>query len=359
MRERAVAIGCAVVQALSIVPGSAGERSPVVLLLASLVGFGSGLLLLRRHTASVQVLALTAVCYVLQVLLRGPVLPVVVSVAALAVAQRSLSDEGSPRRDAVVALLGALVAVGAGPLLVGRPGQAAPYVVLLLVVVLGGGLLALRRIRDAARRREAVHAERLRLARDLHDAVGHGLSAITVQAGAGRMALAAGDDAAAIRALTGVEKAGQAVLREVRWMVSLLRDDDERPGLTEVPRLVEDARRAGLDVELALTGDLTDADADVAEVAYRVVQEAVTNVLRHSGGATAAVRVHVGDGVDVEVVDQGREQVPGFVEGNGLRGMRERVAGVSGAVDAGPVEGGTGWAVRAKLPAAPRDGGRG
>lgn len=162
--------------------------------------------------------------------------------------------------------------------------------------------------------------------------------------------MTAGDGATAIGALTEIERAGRDVLREVRWLVTLLRDDDGSPGLAEVPELVAGARRSGLEVRLDVHGDLDAVDRDVGEAAYRLVQEALTNVLRHAPGATAAVAVVVTDELRVEVVDDGAAPPSGAAAGNGLRGMRERAAAVGGAVDAGPIGSADGWSVAGRLP---------
>jgi signal transduction histidine kinase len=198
-----------------------------------------------------------------------------------------------------------------------------------------------------------LSAERLRIARDLHDTVGHGMGAITVQAGAGRMAVAAGAAEDATRALQAIEDTGRAVLRDVRWMVGLLREEQERPRLADVPGLVAAARRSGLRVTLEEHGQLERASDGVGEVAYRIVQEAITNVLRHSGATAVRVRVAVGTDVEVEVHDEGAAAAAAGGDGNGLRGMRERAAAMGGQVKAGPDPGG-GWSVRATLPVAGR-----
>jgi signal transduction histidine kinase len=221
--------------------------------------------------------------------------------------------------------------------------------VLLLAAVLAGVLTAQRAARDAEARRELVQAERLRLARDLHDVVGHGLPAITVQAGAARLSVGAGDDRAASQALTEIEAAGRSVLREVRWLVTLLRDDAERPRLGEVADLVVDARRCGFGVELDVSGDLEGVDGDVGEAAYRLVQEAFTNVVRHAPEASVVVTVVVAADLRVDVVADGAVSTAASV-GNGIRGMQERATALGGAVDAGPRRDAPGWSVSCRLP---------
>jgi signal transduction histidine kinase len=342
-------VACALAQALSVVPGGGTEPGPVVVAVGSVVGLTSGLLLVYRRRMPLPVLGAAAAGYLVQVLLVGAALPVVVVVAAYAASRWALvADEGRPRRSAVAVLTAATVAVVAGQALVGAE-LGAQYAVLLLAAVLAGVLAAQRSVRDAAARRELVRAERSRLSRDLHDVVGHGLSAITVQAGAARLAVGAGDDPAAVQALTEIEDAGRAVLREVRWLVTLLRDDSERPRLSEVPDLVAGARRCGIAVRLVTSGDLVGVDADVGEATYRLVQEALTNVVRYAPDADVDVTIVVADDLRLEVVDDGAAPAaPGV--GTGIRGMQERATALGGAADAGPRPDGPGWAVSCRLP---------
>jgi signal transduction histidine kinase len=214
--------------------------------------------------------------------------------------------------------------------------------VLLLVGILTGLTLAVRAGRAAAARREVVHAERLRIARDLHDTVGHGLGAITVQAGAGRLAIAAGAPEEATRALQAIEEAGRAVLRDVRWMVGMLREDQDHPGVMAIGGLVDTARRAGLDVTMDADDVLPSVTADVGVAAYRIVQEAITNVLRHSTAGAARIRLTVSGGSP--------PATPFTGPGNGQRGMQERAAAVGGRMVIGPDVAAGGWSVQAWLP---------
>ena len=175
---------------------------------------------------------------------------------------------------------------------------------------------------------------------------------MTVQAGAGRMAIAAGAVEDATRAMLGIEEAGRSVLRDVRWMVGLLRDEQEQHRLSDISELVDSARRAGLQVEVEEQGDLSAASPAVGEVAYRVVQEAITNVLRHSTATEVLLRLTRTDQLTVEVHDSGAP-VADVLPGNGLRGMQERVREVGGTVEAGPDPAG-GWTVVVRLPVSGR-----
>jgi signal transduction histidine kinase len=206
---------------------------------------------------------------------------------------------------------------------------------------------------EEARRR--VAEERLRIARDVHDVVGHSLATIALQAGVAEHLLDGREDRAR-ESMAAIRRLSRDALREVSAMLGVLREDDgaaaraPAPDVEQLPRLVADMRAAGLQVELEL------ADGPVPEVvggaAYRIVQESLTNVVRHAGdGARAHVRVIAGhEGVEVEVSDDGRGAPPGSQDGNGLTGMRERAAALGGSFEAGGAPGG-GYRVRALLPA--------
>jgi signal transduction histidine kinase len=200
----------------------------------------------------------------------------------------------------------------------------------------------------------AARDERSRIAREMHDVVAHGLSVIVVQADGARYA-AAKDPDVAVDTLETISTTGREALTEMRRLLGLLRDGDTgvapQPGLDDVRHLVDEARAAGARVE----ADLPDAPTDVADgvglAAYRIVQEALTNVRKHAGpAATASVRVSVGRAVEVEVRDDGRgAAAPSDGHGLGLVGMRERAAVHGGTLAAGPATGG-GFVVSARLP---------
>ncbi|MGZ4633269.1 MAG: sensor histidine kinase [Actinomycetes bacterium] len=349
MKRAWVPLGCALVQGLVVVtPGGSPDRAAWALSLGSLCGVAAGLALWFRDRAPLRTVAGVAAGYTMQALASGPVLPVALTVALYSATRRA--DRG-PRTAAVaIASVGALVLPLA---LIGRADLAGLYVAALLAAVVGGLLVALRESRLAATREVAMVEERLRIARDLHDIVGHGMGAITVQAGAGRMALEAGAVDDATRALSRIEEAGRAVLRDVRWLVGILRDESGPPTLSEVPALSAAARRAGLDTRLHITGDVSLVSADVGEASYRIVQEALTNALRHSGCDAVVVTLEVGDEVVIDVADDGSattQPAPAGPPGNGVAGMQERAASVGGALRAGRVESGDGWTVHAALP---------
>jgi signal transduction histidine kinase len=225
--------------------------------------------------------------------------------------------------------------------------------------LLFGEAMRLRRTRaqfaERTREQEArrqVAEERLRIARDVHDVVGHSLSTIALQAG---VAEHLSRDEQAREALTSIRRVSRASLSEVSALLGVLREEHAAraptPDLGQVPRLVAEVREAGLEVELEIEGNGAVPDV-VGVAAYRIVQESLTNVVRHAGaGAHARVRVRAReDEVEVEVSDDGRGKRPDSHDGNGLTGMRERAAALGGRFEAGTAAGG-GFRVRALLPA--------
>jgi signal transduction histidine kinase len=208
---------------------------------------------------------------------------------------------------------------------------------------------------------QAVAEERSRIARELHDVVAHHVSVMVVQAGGARR-VADKDPALAREALAAVEEAGRTALSEMRRMLEVLRDDSAgmgpQPGLSDLERLVGQVREAGLPVEIGIEGDerLLPAGMDLA--AYRIIQEALTNAVKHAGKANARVSVrYEPEALDIEVVDDGRGAaaplLTGTVEGgHGLIGMRERVTLYGGELQTGPVFPG-GYRVHARFPLEP------
>jgi signal transduction histidine kinase len=208
------------------------------------------------------------------------------------------------------------------------------------------------RTKDEAARRRAVE-ERLRIARELHDSLTHSISVIQVQAGvAVHLARKRGEEVPP--ALLAIEEAGADAARELRETLGVLRtpDDCDGSGLGHLDGLVARARAAGLPVTITVTGPQRPLPADVDQAAYRIVQEALTNVGRHAGGARAVVQLrYAPDALTVQVDDDGAgagTQAAG--PGLGLIGMRERVSALGGRLHAGPQEHG-GFQVRAELPA--------
>jgi signal transduction histidine kinase len=195
--------------------------------------------------------------------------------------------------------------------------------------------------------------ERARLARELHDIVAHSVGVIAVQAEAGEALLDEPERAAA--AFRSIQSTSRQALGELRRLLGLLREVDglptlaPQPGLSQIGELVEQVRAAGLDIDLAVHGGPREVDAGVDLSAYRVVQEALTNALKHAGTAHARVRVtYLPDAIQLEVSDNGRGATA-VASGHGLVGMRERVALYGGEIFAGTLEEG-GFTVRARLP---------
>ncbi|MFU8871472.1 sensor histidine kinase [Micromonospora sp. SL4-19] len=204
---------------------------------------------------------------------------------------------------------------------------------------------------------QAVADERRRIARELHDVVAHHVSVMGVLATGARRVLRRDPDAAD-EAMATVEETGRATLRELRRLLDVLRTDAEpaaelapQPGLTGIEALVEQVREAGLPVTLRVDGAPGPMEEGVALTVYRIVQEALTNALKHAGAATALVRLTVTDDfLAVEVTDTGRGPGPAADRiGHGLVGMRERVALYGGILRTGPRTGG-GFRVYARLP---------
>lgn len=202
----------------------------------------------------------------------------------------------------------------------------------------------------------AVGEERARIARELHDVIAHGVSVMVVQAGAAAEVLSRDPDGAR-GALVAVQDTGRQALEDLRRMLGLVREGDAlalgpRPGLEQLDPLLDQLRTAGLPVEVEVRGTPRELPAGLDVSAYRIVQEALTNVLKHAGPARARVVVGYGpDAVELEVLDDGRGPQNGHRQGHGLVGMRERVALYGGSLEAGAV-GPRGFRVRARLPVA-------
>jgi signal transduction histidine kinase len=226
----------------------------------------------------------------------------------------------------------------------------------LLVAELQQRAVDLEREREE-RALRAVAEERLRIARELHDVLAHTMSVVAVQAGTGRL-IGAEHPAEALKALTAVEETTRSAMREMRQLLTVLRTDDDpggpvtpAPGLDDLAALVAQVAEAGLAVDLRTEGEPRAVSAGVGLAAYRIVQEALTNVIKHVGPAHASVLVRYTDqDLTVEVRDDGHAGRSGVVTGgHGLVGMRERAAVHGGELIAGPASGG-GFRVAARLP---------
>jgi signal transduction histidine kinase len=222
-----------------------------------------------------------------------------------------------------------------------------------------------RQQQERLQRRTRVLEERTRLAHELHDSVGHTLTMMVVQAGAGRHVFDK-DPQFSRNALENIETSGRRALAELDRILGILRDEESgaervpRAGLEGIASLVEQTIQTGLPVELSMEGDTADVPAGVGQTTYRIVQEGLTNVIKHAGPVPTRVSVRVSQtAVETEIVNDaspdgnGASPVAGTGGGRGLAGIRERVAILGGVVETGPrAEGG--YRLWAKLP---RDGG--
>jgi signal transduction histidine kinase len=208
---------------------------------------------------------------------------------------------------------------------------------------------------EKARTAAAIAEERARIARELHDVVAHSISVMVVQARGGRRVLQS-DPADANEAFAVIERTGHQALEEMRRLLGMLRRSDEeltlapQPSLKELERLVEQVRAAGLPVQVAIEGEARELPPGVDLSAYRIVQEALTNALRHAGPARARVVVRYRpDDLELEIADDGPSTDDASGPGYGLVGMRERVSVYGGELQAGRRPEG-GYALRVRLP---------
>ncbi|WP_308296857.1 sensor histidine kinase [Streptomyces sp. ISL-44] len=287
-----------------------------------------------------------------------------------------------PRRVSAKAAAGALAVLLWGTRLA-EPGvvpMSMAFVTVATVVcwVAGDGSRRLRgltrqlRLEQEEKARRAVVEERIRIARELHDVIAHHVSVISVQNGLASYVLSS-DLPTARKALDTVGDSAREALAEMRRMLLVLREEGPRPapeehdgrvaGLGRLDELVKRVGEAGVPVRVRITGTAYDLPPGIDLCAYRVVQEALTNVIKHAPGAVTTVRVHYGaDEVRVGVDDDGRGRIPapipagpGRTAGQGLIGMHERATIYHGTVTAGPAPGG-GFAVSLRVPV-PRPGG--
>ena len=346
------------VTAVTVVVQDRQEPEDLALAGAALL-VATGVPLVWRRRAPVVVLVLVAVATVAYGVadLPDPPLQFPLLLALYTVAAHR------PRRVSIRCLL-AMAAAGVVALVAARDTDAADVAVSFLCAVTAWALGDSARTqreraawlegRRAEEARQAAADERLRIARDLHDIVAHSVSVMAVQAEAAQEVLAVRPERAE-RAMADVADTARATLAELRRLLGVLRSDAERapqPDLDGVGELVESVRRAGLAVEVRTQGEPRPVAGLAGVTVYRVVQEALTNVLKHAGAERADVELRFGpEALVVTVTDDGRGRSGGPPDGggHGLAGMRERLAVLGGTLDAGPRPEG-GFSVRARLP---------
>ncbi len=360
-----VAIAAAVLVVALVGSGHVGifqpSRRPLDAVGYALIAAAGVALLGRRRRPMLVFTAVTALTAA-YLALRYPYGPFFL---ALAVATATVAMETSQRRSMTavgVAMLATLGAGVAGSAL--GPQGVEPWVLgwpVWLAIPWSAGI-ALRTARDAARRAEAQlrarreYEERMAIAREVHDVVGHGLSVINMQAAIALHVLERKPEAAK-PALEAIKQASKDALDDLRGTLALVRDDTsaERgpaPGLGQLEELARATGGDRLPVTLRVSGDQSAPPAGVQRAAYRIVQESLTNVLRHAAATRAEVSLVVAaDAVELKVTDDGVGAASAAHQGagHGLAGMRERAAALGGTLTAGPGEAG-GFRVSARLP---------
>jgi signal transduction histidine kinase len=359
----AVAVVVALLQLLAPQTGgpTSGERSSWLGALVTVLAVGQGLPLAWRRAHGYWVAGVVLGCYGGYVVAVGVVPPfagwVVIWSLATFVAER--------RRATIAALTAAGVTCAfiiVGELVRSRSEPSALLSLVTVIVALAAVLVRSERGRVEAARGHAVAEERLRIAGDMHDLVGHGLSVVAVQSSTARMALDAGDGQAARAALTAVESTSRTAMREMRQLLGVLKDgsgsvsetDAPPPGLADIATLVGNVRAGGVAVTSELLAETGHVPPEVQLCAYRVVQEALTNAVKHAPGAIVTVRLTCAEGMLRVVVDSSggiRAQRAAEGSGRGLAGIRARVAAAGGQSRIGATAGG--WRVDARLPLRP------
>lgn len=338
------------------------------------IGAGLPLVWRRSHRRAVAVTVL--LCYAGLALLEGIVPPWAPWVVIWTLATTG-PDRRRATRECVAVTAATIAVVGAAQLVHPRSGGLVLVAAVTAGVAMLGVLVRSERARVEEAGRRATVEERLRIARDLHDLVGHGLSAVAVQSSTARMAITAGDTDTAERALAAVEASSRTAMREMRQMLHLLSDDDARdgpppaalvtavdgdpsgpavrtarppsPGVADIEGLVANVRAGGVSVTYADDGAWRAAAPAAQLCAYRLAQEGLTNAVRHAPGAPISLSLTaVGEVGRVSVLTTG-PVAPGPRErGRGLTGLATRVEALSGEFWSGPTA--QGWLVEARLP---------
>jgi signal transduction histidine kinase len=368
VRDLLLGVAVALVVAL-VISADQGGRQPADAL-AYLCAAAFGALMLLRRRFPVVVLVATMLLLFAYYTLQYPAIGLAVPVAA---ALYSASEQ----RHILAAIVVSLLLVGVSTYFRLRGGEApaslgyelASSVALLAgAIALGDGARARRDLRaeqaqsarlleqeHAFRAEQRVQAERLRIARELHDVIGHSITVIALHADVAREALGHNDDAAR-RALGQIRVTSSETMRELRATVKLLRRPDDgqpqlpAPSLAQLNTLVERARASGLRVELKRADSGTELPVSVDAAAFRIIQEAVTNVLRHAKASQVRITLALeGQALRLEVVDNGDGGAGRADHGTGITGMTERARAIGGDLTAEPRPEG-GFVVQATLP---------
>jgi signal transduction histidine kinase len=346
-------------------PGLADPGRPWIAL--ALIGMTAGLMFLRR-TRPALAAAVLAVAYVAAVQASavgphssGPASDAAVVSTGIAAAVLGYALGGSARLPGSLAGL-ALLTVAL------QWGELNPFPAMITIGpwLIGRAVLSHRQIAARLRIRafelesererfaeESVRYERDRIARELHDVIGHNVSIMVIQASAGQR-LAPGSAATASEMLANIAELAREAAADVAGLTRLLGPELE-PGLArvQIEELLARTARAGVRLDYAIAGDVSQVSGAAAAVLYRVLQEGLTNAVRHAPGAAIQVRVSCGAGVRIEVVNQpsppGAAGLGELGSGRGLAGLAERAAAVGGTVASGPVAAG-GWRLSAALP---------
>lgn len=325
---------------LAVGPLVVRRRYPLPVLLLTLLGLLA--LVATRNTVGASTIGCTVAFYT----------------AVAACARREL------RLTVAVLVVGVVAGLAMRPVDLSSGGALVTVAILTGAGVLGAGVRERRErfeaevVASQERAARGASDERLRLTRELHDIIGHAMGVMVVQAGVAERLLGSDPDRAR-DALARIGETGRSSLAEMRQVLGTLRDGDQEtaalprapmPSLADLPALVDQLRGAGLPVTLVVDEDLGVVPAGVDLAAYRIVQESLTNCLKHADATKVSVRVTRGAGdVRVLVLDDGSRRVEPAPDGRGLAGMRERVTVYGGELSAGPVAGG-GFRVVARLP---------
>jgi signal transduction histidine kinase len=270
-----------------------------------------------------------------------------------------ISISFAPRRHLVLTAVAALAIYAVRGVLQDSPFEMTGWAVALLLTLAASagirmGAIGITRAQRAAVARDAADRRR-QIARDVHDVVAHTLAVTMLHVTAARMALLRADSEDATEALEQAERTGRSSLADVRRIIRLLRTEHERasdeaqPTLADVPALVEGYESAGLAIRCHVNGPIDAMSPTVGLTAYRVVQEALTNVARHGDGS-ATIDLRVTDQTIVLVVrNPVRQPATPSADGSGIRGMRERVEAIGGTIAVGPADGTGDWQVRVEL----------